>query len=210
MAYNIRKQIPKDKVWRDETGVEIPYNRTTPYERTAESTVHKLAVDAAAINRKLTEFKSLIREKAQELYDLFASENGGKIGEGKGGCTFYNFDRTIKVERSVNDQITFDENTIELAQDKLNEVLTEGLNGAKDFVKPLVMDAFTKKNGQLDPKKVLGLRRWEDRVNHPKYSEAMRLIGKAIRRPTSKEYHRVWVKDERGEWKDVCLNFAYL
>lgn len=203
----ITKQTSKDKVWLDEAGNTIPYDRTTKYERAAENTVYSIATKAQRIHESLAEFKDTIRAEAERLYALFTKENG-QIGKGKGSATFFNFDRSIKVSVKVNDQITFDENTLDLAKTKLDELLNDGLEGAKDFVKPLVMDAFHQTNGRLDTKRVLGLRRYADRVRDPRYAEAMALIDKAVRRPSSKEYFQVWVRDANGEYQDIQLNFA--
>ena len=70
--------------------------------------------------------------------------------------------------------------------------------------------AFTTSGGKLDAKNVLGLRRYADRITDPRYTEAMTLIDKAIRKPESKEYFRVWVKDNSGEYQDLQLNFSAL
>lgn len=204
----MRQQKAKDKVWVDEAGMAIPYDRTTPYERNAEKTTFHLATQALKIHKQLAEYKERVRQEAEELYKLFCEENGGKIGRGKGNATFYNFDRSIKVEVSVSEAIVFDENTIQLAKDKLDEVLNDGLSGAKDFIKPLVMDAFKTSGGKLDTKRVLGLRRYADRVKDARYADAMTLIDKAIRRPESRVYFRVWVRNGKGQYDDIQLNFA--
>lgn len=204
----LNQQKSSNSMWLDEAGTSIPYNRTTPYERKAERVTVKLAKEAIRLNKLLTEYKDTIRHEVEELYELFLAENNGTIGKNKGGATFFNFDRSIKIEVSVQDLISFDPNLIELAKAKLDEVLNDGLNGAKEFVKPLLMDAFKTSNGKLDTKRVLGLRRYADRVKDARYDEAMALIDKSIRRPKTREYFRVWVKDEAGEYQDIQLNFA--
>jgi len=203
----IKKQKSSDKNWTDESGTTIPYNRTTKYERAAEVATFAIAQEAHKIHVQLVQYKDYIREEADRLYELFRTENG-QIGKGKGSATFFNFDRSIKVMVKVNELITFDENTIQLAKEKLDELLMKGLEGAMDFVKPLVMDAFQKTNGNLDTKRVLGLRRHTTRINQTLYTEAMQLIDKSIRRPSTKEYFQVWVRNDEGEYEDIQLNFA--
>ncbi|MGB4776128.1 MAG: DUF3164 family protein [Daejeonella sp.] len=204
----ITQQKPADKMWKDEAGNSIPYARITEFERKAERLTFQKAKHAQKLHTELSEFKEDLKTEAQELYDLFCKENGGPIGKGKGGATFFNFDRSVKIEVSIQDRIEFDPNTIELAKDKLDEVLNDGLDGAKEFIKPLVMDAFKTTGGSLDTKRVLGLRRYADRVSDVRYAEAMTLIDKAIRKPQSKEYFRIWVKDNTGEFKNIDLNFS--
>ena len=204
----IKQQKSSNVLWIDEAGREIPYSRITQYERLAERSTAKLAREADRINKSLTAFKTAIKDEAVALYEAFCRENNGKIGQGKGNATFYNFDRSIKVEVTVNEAISFDENTIALAKTKLDELLSDGLAEAKDFVKPMVMDAFQTSGGKLDTKRVLGLRRYADRIKDARYAEAMTLIDKSIRKPKSKEYFRVWVKGNDGQYKDIQLNFV--
>ncbi|WP_410221904.1 DUF3164 family protein [Pedobacter sp.] len=201
-------QTSKNKMWKDEAGIEIPYSRTTPFERKCEKTVGRVATRAMKINSDMTAFKNDLKREVEVLYEDFKKENGGIVGKGKGNATFYSFDRSIKVEVSINEAITFDENCINLAHEMLKEVISEGLSGAADWIEGIVLDAFAKSNGKLDTKKVLGLRKYEQKVNKPRYSEAMRMIDKGIMRPSSKEYFRVWVKDGNGEYIDVQLNFS--
>lgn len=203
----IKKQKSSDKLWQDESGQSIPYDRTTKYERAAEVSTYRMASEGMKLHQQLSKYKDFIRIQATRLYEIFTEENG-QIGKGKGSATFFNFDRSIKVTVKVNELITFDDNTISLAKEKLDAFLTEGLDGAKDFVKPLVMEAFHQRNGQLDTKRVLGLKQHAHRIDHPLYTEAMKLIDKAVRRPSTREYFQVWVRSENGEYEDIQLNFA--
>lgn len=206
---SINQQKSSAEKWQDETGTGIPYNRVKKYERLNERRLASIARQAISLNARLREFKEAVFKEASEMYEAFIADNGGKApGKGKGGITLYNFDRSIKAEVSVSEQIQFDENFIELAKSKLDELLNDGLESAKDFVKPLVMDAFSTTGGKLDTKRVLGLRRYADRIEDSRYKEAMAYIDKAIRKPESKEYFRVWVKGPQNEYVDVQLNFS--
>jgi hypothetical protein len=55
---------------------------------------------------------------------------------------------------------------------------------------------------------VTGLLKYAVRINHPLFQEACTLIQKAIVRPDSKTYYRVFVKDEEGKYKNIELNFS--
>lgn len=208
MKTQINQQKSSNADWKDESGKEIPFARTTAYERLSERTTASIAKKAMKLHADLVAFKTAIRNEAAALYEAFCKENNGKIGQGKGNATFYNFDRSIKIEVAVGEPITFDENTIMLAKQKLDELLNDGLDGAKDWVKELVMDAFQTSRGKMDPSKILGLRRHKKRINDIRYDEVMDLIDKGIRRPKTKEYHRVWVKGDNGKYYDIQLNFS--
>jgi hypothetical protein len=165
-----------------------------------------LAKKALAIHNDLSQFKETIEQEAADLYDAFLKENEGK--EGKGNKMFYNFDRSIKIEVSINENISFDENTIGLAKAKLDEFLTKNTVGIDAMIKELVLSAFETSKGKMDAKKVLSLKRHTSRVNDAVFTEAVNLIDKSIRRTSSKTYFRVWVKDGGGQYQNIDLNFS--
>lgn len=203
---NITQQKSSEKIWKNEAGESVPYNRTTTYERAAERVTAILARKAVAINQVLSDFKQTIQFEAGELYEAFLKENNGVAG--KGNKVFYNFDRSVKIEVSVNETISFDENTIGLAKSKLDEFLTKNTHGIDAVIKELVLSAFETSKGRLDAKKVLSLKRHESRINDKLFSEAVGLIDKAIRRTDSKTYFRVWIKDDNGAYQNIDLNFS--
>ena len=178
------------------------------HAKNAERTVCGLAKEALRLNTALTVFKQSLKKQVIELYAEFLQVNNGKIGKGKGGITFFNFDRSIKIEVQVNEPISFDKNTIGLAKQKLDEFLEASLEGVKDFIKPIITDAFETRAGQLDTSRILGLRKYIAQANDERFTEAMALVDKAIRRTSTKEYFQVSIKDESGEYNIVLLNFA--
>lgn len=207
----IKQQKPADKIWLDEQGQSIPYARTTPYERKAELNIGRLAKEAIVLNDKLAAFKTLITQTVQELHIEFLASNNAVQTKGKGNVTLYNFDRSIKVEVNVNEPIRFDEEYIKLAKAELFGILDDELSGASSWIKGLITDAFEKSRGELDTDKVLSLKKHASRVPtniKERYDRAMGYIDKAINRPVSKTYHRVWVRGENGHYQNVQLNFS--
>lgn len=202
------QQKTKDTVWVDESGMKIPVNRIKPIERLMERRSGEIYSKAVSINAQLVAFKELIRRACNEVYDRFMEDKGIDASKNKGYFTWYNFDHSIRVEVSIQDRIAFDDMTIKAAQETLNAFLTEVVDSKFDFVKDLVRDAFATSRGKLDAKKVLGLIKYRDRIDHPMFQSATSLIEKAIRRPDSKTYYRVFIKDEEGQYNAVELNFS--
>jgi predicted Zn-dependent protease len=155
----------------------------------------------------LSSFKSYIKEVCQEVYETFMAEKDNDT-PGKGNFTWFNFDRSIKIEVSINEQITFDDLTIKAAQDKLNEFLGNELSTTQEFIKELIKDAFSTSRGKLDSKKVMSLVRHKNRISDPIFQEAIALVEQSIRRPESKTYFRIWQKNEDGKYEVVDLNFS--
>lgn len=204
----IKKQQLKDKVWITEDKITIPVNRLTETEKIAETNAYKIAQAALKINEQLGEFKANIIELCGEVYEksLKETETDGK--DRKGNYTWYNFDRSIKIEIAISERIDFDNLLIDAAREKLNTFLNQHLNGSDDFFKQIVQSAFETSKGRLDAKKVLSLKRHKDRTTNALYHEAMDLIDQSIRRPESKTYFRVYVKDTDGKYKNIELNFS--
>lgn len=206
------KQTPKDGIWIDESGTQIPYNRTTASERLKEKNAFSILTEAEAIHKKQVEFKEKMIKLVDEVIEAARQENSVKL-EGKGNYTWYNFDRSIKIEVNVNELIKFDEITIESARERLMELIRKNITG-DDFIISIVEDAFQTSRGKLDPKKILGLKRHTERIKSAsikaEWSDIMVLIDKSISRPNSKTYFKVWKKNETGEYKPIELNFSAL
>ncbi len=198
----------KDSEWTDESGTSIPYNRITKAERLKERSSNRILKAALVVNNKLKDFKNLVRELSEEAYEAFMEEKStNRIS--KGNFTWYNFDRSIKIEVSVNEPIQFDDLTIAAAKDKFDQFLDENVQSKNEFVKEMINSAFeTQRTGKLDVKQVMNLTRYQSKINDPLFTEAVSLIGEAIRRPKSKTYFRVWLKDQAGEYQNVELNLS--
>jgi hypothetical protein len=205
---NIKMQKPADKVWADEAGNKIPFARLTATEKLMEKSAFQIATRAYKLNKELRAFKAYIRLLCEGAYNSFMIENDGKELSKKGNYTWFNFDRSIRIEVDIQEAIKFDDLTIALAKEKLDDFIGSNIKGAEDFIKDLIMSAFATQNGRLDVKKVLGLKRHKSRIKDQRYHDAMDLIDKAIRRPDSKSYYRVSVRLDDGQYEGIDLNFS--
>ena len=86
--------------------------------------------------------------------------------KGKGNFTWFNFDRSIKVEVSISDRIEFDDLGIIACKDKLNEFLDSNIESKDDAVKSMILDAFNNTKGELDAKKVMNLLRYKSKIKN--------------------------------------------
>lgn len=198
----------KENFWTDENGVQIPANRITRAEKIREKKTAMLLKKAQDLNARLKAFKEELKDACDEMEEVSLGELGVNTENFKGNLTFFNFDRSIKIERSISEPMKFDDLTIAAAKEKLDLFLREAIESKFDFAKEMVMSAFETRNGKLDPKKITPLTRYEAKVNHPLFSDACRLIQQAIRRPDSKTYYRIWVKEEGDKHEAVELNLS--
>ncbi|WP_121812762.1 DUF3164 family protein [Mucilaginibacter kameinonensis] len=206
----IKQQKPADKKWVNESGDLIPLDRINKSERLAEAKLSVLAKERLSLRTVLEKHKKKCFDIAFELYEAFLNENGGinNKSKGKGNITRYNFDRSIKIEINVNEAIAFDEGLLMLAKNKLDEILNDGLSSASDWLKTIIMDAFSTRDGRLDSKRILALLRHEENIPDVRYKQAMAFVRQAIRKPKSKQYFSLYVRNEKGDYVDVHLNFS--
>ena len=170
----------------------------------------KIVRDALAVNHKLIALRDTISDLSMEAYQAFMEEKNSNK-ETKGNFSWFNFNRSIKIEVSISEPIKFDDLTIQAAKQKFDVFFDGNVTSKNDYVKPMILDAFqTQRSGNLDTGKILSLIRHERKINDPLFSEAVSLIQESIRRPKSKTYYRVWLKDETGAYKNIDLNLSSL
>ena len=208
----IINQTSKDVNWIDETGNSIPFNRTTKSERLKEKYSNKILKEAQNASEKLKALRDLMDVAIGEILEECRSENSVKL-DGKGNYTWYNFNRSIRVEVNINELITFDEIKLESAKEKLSSLIRDNTKG-DDFILSIVEQAFQTTTGKLDTKRILSLKKHTSRIVNLSikntWQEAMDLIDQSISRPTSKKYMKVYLKDETGEYQNIQLNFSSL
>ena len=199
------------KIWKDETGIEIPANRITKSEKMRETVTEKLLKNAEKLNMLLSKFKDEFITAADEVYVTILEENGAKASDRKGNFIFYNFDRSVKVETDVQERIEFDDAMITVAKQHFDEFLTGNTNGIDDMVRELILDAFSSTRGKLDTRKVMGLVKYRSRIpadKYPQFHAAINAIEKGMSRPSSKRYFRVSQRDGEGKYNAIDLNFS--
>lgn len=200
-------QKVKEKQWIDETGRKVPIDYVSLGNRLKERSAGTLYRKAKAINKQLAAFKTEVQKLCDDVYQKMLEEHKAKA-EGKGNFSWFNFDRSIKVDVSVNPRIEFDDITIQACKQKLDEFLSENLDSKQEFVKEMVKDAFSTSKGKLDSKKVMNLLKYRSRVNAPLFQEALDLMEESVRNPSSRVYFRIWERDKQGEYKLIDLNFS--
>jgi len=197
----------KDKTWKDESGAIVPVEYVSGGTRLKERNAAALAREAKSINKKLVSFKQLTGRLCNDVYRKAMEEYKAKA-DGKGNFTWFNFDRSIKIEVSISDRIDFDDLAIKASKEKLDAFLSENIDSKMEFVKDLVIDAFSTSRGKIDAKKVFQLMKYRTKISHPLFQDAINILSEGIRRPGSKTYFRLWERDGNGSYKLIDLNFS--
>jgi len=195
--------------WVDESGRKIPTKYITKAQKLREVSASKIVSKALSIQKLLEEFKDVIRKLSEDVLQKQMIAYGAGNREHKGNFTWYNFDRSIRIEVSVNDRIDFDDIAIKAAKEALDNFINESLDEKTLFLKELVTDAFSTSRGKLDSKKVLSLTKYQDKIEHPEFQRALACIRDGIRKPDSKTYYKIYVKNYvTNEYEYIDLNFS--
>lgn len=200
-------QKPNEKVWTDESGNQVQVSRLSGSEKLKERISYKILRDAVRLHNELLDFKDKVRKACEEVYNTYHAEQNLTPG-GRGNFTFYNFNRTIKIEVSVNDRIEFDALGITTAKQLLDEYISENVSTKHDVIKQLIIDAFSTTRGKIDSKKIINLIRYRSKINDEKFNRAVELLEQSIRKPESRIYFRIWQREPGGQWQNIDLNFS--
>lgn len=201
------KQEVKEGFWVNEAGDKVPVGYINKSDKLKERHAHTLLVRAKLLNEKLSEFKELSKRLNDEVFTAAMADFKASAAT-KGNYTWFNFDRSVKIEVSVNERIEFDDLTIKACKEKLDEFLNANVESKHDFVKQLVTDAFATTRGKLDAKKVMSLLRYENKIHDALFQESLSLLKQSIRRPDSRMYYRISERQADGSYQVIDLNFS--
>ncbi len=195
----------KNKEWINHKGEKVPAPYVPAIDKKKERYTNKMLKEAEKLEKKLMQLKSDILTRGDELYAEILRDAKIKATERKGNYSLFSFDKSVKIEISVQNRIEFNDN-INFAQEKINEFLEKKSKGSDMELMELVNNAFKTKKGRLDSKRILSL--FGLNIKNKIWLEAMELIKKSIETNNSKRYVNIWKRDAEGEYKSVQLNFS--
>lgn len=192
---------------RDAKGRLIPEESIKPIDLARDELVLELVAKAIELNRALAQFKASAFGDIESFVSLSAEEYGVTIGGRKGNVSLLSFDGRYKIQRAIQDHITFDER-LEAAKGLIDECLKDWTDGARSEIKVIVQDAFrTDKQGNLRTGAVLALRRHD--FDDPRWLKAMDAIADAVQVTGSKSYVRLYERiGESEQYRPISLNLA--
>lgn len=190
----------------DEKGRLIPVDAIKPIDMLRDETVINIADMVRAISAMMAHKKDLMFELIYDFLELSAAEYGTEYGGKKGNVTLPSFDGKFKVQVSVSDTIVFDER-LQIAKNLIDECIGDWSVGSDTKIMTLVNDAFqVDKEGKVSTYRVLGLRRHD--FDDPKWLDEMQAISDAMQVTSSKEYIRVYERDEHDKYIQIPLDFS--
>ncbi|MFT3750935.1 MAG: DUF3164 family protein [Agriterribacter sp.] len=211
MAVNI--QTKKDK-WTDAAGNDVPQKFLLKSDKVKEAFAGKIYKQALAIEAQLNAFHEMMREASEAVLAIVRNDyelkNGKAKKQTKGAFTWFNYDRSLKVESDVNDIVKWNTALLSEAHELLKEYITGEIGETNVLIKGLVNEAFATSRGEVDSRKIFQILKWEDKVNNKKFSKACGLLKQAQTIDKTKLYMRVWEKQQDGQYRNINLNFSSL
>jgi len=194
--------------WIDEKGQKVPFayiNKSVIFD---ERKIHQIMKRAYKLSKELAKLKSDAIKLCEESNNVKRKEHNLKSEKLTGGYNITAFDNSLKIELQKQEGIIFDEMLILEAKNKLTEYVQNSLTDKQHHIGKILLSAFEKKGGKLDPKRILALNKYRSEIKDKLFQEALSLIDDASKAADSKRYVRFYEKNGDGEFKNVNLNFS--
>ncbi|MDF0606662.1 DUF3164 family protein [Neisseriaceae bacterium TC5R-5] len=203
---NTQPAIPAG-YWQDAKGCLVPESMIKPIDKERDRLVTELVAKARQVSNVLAAFKGEAFGDIEAFVDLSTEQYQAPLGGKKGNLTLHSFDGKYKVQRAIQDRITFDER-LQAARVLIDQCLTDWTEGTRPEIQAIVNQAFdTDKEGQINTGRVLALRRFN--IQDERWQRAMEAIGEAVQVVGSKSYIRVYERvGETDHYQQIALDIA--
>ena len=166
----------------------------------------EIAGKAHKVQQQMTAFKADSMADIAAFVQLSADRYDVAVGGKKGNFTLHSFDGAYRVNLSMQDTLVFDEGLL-AAKALIDECINEWTEGSRSELKTLINAAFqVDKEGNISTARVLGLRRLK--IKDEKWQRAMEALSDSLQVHTSKQFVRVYKRDDAGEYQLVSLDIA--
>jgi len=184
----------------------VPEDMVKPIDKARDELVREIVVRSLGLAADISRFKEASIGDVRSFIDLSAEQYGVSIGGRKGNVTLNSFDGEYRILLAIADCITFDER-LQAAKALIDECIKAWTEGARSEIKALIDDAFAvDKTGKINTGRVLGLRRLK--ISDPKWLRAMEALSDSVTINSTKEYIRIYRRNDKGEYLLVNLDIA--
>jgi hypothetical protein len=203
---NAQTQIVPEGMMENIHGAFVPLAKVEDIDIARNDMVNDVFTLAKKLHDDMVEAKQKIMgeitafvELSLEMYDV---KQGGK----QGNMTLYAFNGHYKIQVAMQDNLAFDER-LQAAKELIDECITDWTGDSNDNVKALINNAFqVDKEGNISTSRVLGLRRLK--IKDEKWVKAMEAMSDSIQIVTTKQYVRIYERNEQGKYDHLGLDFA--
>lgn len=208
----VKTYSSKDATWTNAAGEIVPQKFVPKTDIVKERSAAIIYKHAVAAEKALQQLHELMNDATQDIAALIKQEYALKTSKekkpGKGSITWYNFDKSLKIEADVNEVSKWDDALMNEAKQLLTQFLNAQLTDTSELIKGLVNDAFNGARGGIDSRKVFQILKYEEKIKSAKFQKACQLIKQAQGIDKTKLYMRVWEKQDDGQYRNINLNFS--
>lgn len=207
----VKFQKTSASVWSNASNEEVPVKYIPKSDVMKEQSAAKIHKLATSVEKSLNELYAIINEATEAIRKQVTAEFSiaeKNLRGKKGNYTWFNFDRSLKVEVEVNPILKWDQALMTEAHAQLNDFLGSSLSDTQEMIRDLVTKAFSNSKGMIDSSRVFQILKYKDKISNKKFQRACELISNAHQVDTTKTYMRVWEKDIDGSYRNINLNFS--
>lgn len=191
---------------QDAKGNLVPLANIKEIDLLRDELVMEIAAKAKTVQQQMAVFKADSMADIAAFVQLSADRYDVSLGGKKGNVTLHSFDGQYRVNLSMQDTLVFDEGLL-AAKALIDECINEWTEGSRSELKTLINAAFqVDKEGNISTARVLGLRRLD--IKDDKWQRAMEALSDSLQVHTSKQFVRVYKRDEAGDYQLVSLDIA--
>ncbi|CDL79755.1 DUF3164 family protein [Xenorhabdus cabanillasii] len=193
--------------WIDAKGHLVPEHLVKEIDKQRDTLVGELVTSARVMSAALKKFKLSGFGDIEAFIGLSAEQYNVKLGGKKGNVTLPSFDGCHKVQRAIQEKITFDER-LQAAKTLIDECLNDWTEGARPEIHTIISQAFAvDKEGNINTGAILALRRYD--ITDERWLRAMDAIGEAIQVTGSRQYIRVYERvGDNDQYQVIPLDIA--
>ncbi len=210
---SIKIHTTKDTTWTNAMGDVVPVKFVPQSDKVKEALAGKVYKAALHAESVLLALHTMMGQAFKDVSSMIKQEyelKAKKKKETKGSLTWFNFDRSVKIEADMNEIVKWDGALMTEALELLNTYISANMTEANELISGLVKSAFANTKGMIDTGKVFQLLKYEDKIKAKAFQKACELMKKAQSIDKTKLYMRVWAKEDAGDYRNVNLNFSSL
>jgi hypothetical protein len=194
---------------KNSAGHLVPVETISDIDMVRHELVHEITHKALELQQAMRDFKMNTLGDVESFIDLSAEKYGVQIGGKKGNVTLVSFDGRYKLQRAIQESISFDER-LQAAKALIDQCIHRWAKGSAAEIRALVEHAFqVDKEGNISTGRVLGLRRLS--IDDEQWNQAMTAIADSIQITGSQTYIRLYERvGQSDQWRAIPLDLAKL
>jgi hypothetical protein len=182
----------------------IPVQLISEVDKLRDEQVREIVGKALDLAELEQSFHDDTFDDIQAFSALSAEKYGVKLGGVKGNITLSSFDGSLQVKLAKADVMAFNE-SLEAARVLVDACIQRWSVGSNDNIIGLVNQAFqTDKEGKINIGRMYTLMRFE--VDDEEWKRAMQALRDSIQPVNTKQYIRIYKRNDQGKMEQLALD----